>query len=539
MPTNLQTIRHDFGGGWGPDFAASVTVSPQGGVLRIPHLVEADNCFFELGGGPHKVGGCDKLFDTALESGAAIRGLFDYWRMGTGGSSVQKRVLHVGTTIKNDNADGTFVDLFTGLSATSIPNYAVTGDALVIAQTGADVPRWWDQGTAQNLAGSPPNFSVVVFHKNRAWAIGVDANPSRLYYSVLGDEEDWIGAGSGTIDIDPDDGDRNTGLASHKNELWIFKGPNAGSIHRITGSAPTGDDGFGRLNFVSGLGAVNQNGIFRFRDDIGFIAPQGSVHSLAATAAFGDFLISSLSFPLNNWLRDHVRNSALDQSWAAVDEVAGCVRISLPINGSATPNFMLCMDFRRSTVQGAPEIWWSPQPAFDWPCVARVLDPTDSNRPILMAGGDDGFVRRMDRSNRVIDGTDAIAYKVFTPHLSYGSGLHKKALYTLGVGIAPKGNFDLILGWQRDQRPAQQETISQGGGGDTLARLTPTATNEFTLGTSELAGARFSDRFVETEDGGEFSSIQYRVQQSGVDEDAEVHNITALVEKGAIRVEEI
>jgi hypothetical protein len=534
---NLKTIRHQFGGGWSPDFGPTITQAPTPqGEFRIPYLMKAENCGFELDGGPRKIGGATKLNSSALESGAAIRGLFDFWRI-VSGSPNQTRVLHVNSKIMADAADGTFADIGTGFSTSSIPSYATFNDSLILSSTGGDVPQSWAQaGNVANLAGSPPNFAFGIVHKNRFWAAGVDANPSNLYYSALLDGEDWTGAGSGFIQIDPDDGDRITGLASHKNEVWVFKGPYQGSIHRIAGSAPTGDDGFQRLLYVSGLGAMNHNCIFRFRDDIGFVAPQGTVHSLNATAAFGDFLVSSLSFPLNNWLLEHVNNSALNQSWAAVDEIAGCVRITLPIDGAAAPNAMLCMDFRRSNAQGAPEMWWSLQPAYDWPVVARVLDAGDSDKPILMAGGDDGFVRKLDQRLRNIDDTDAIAYTVHTPHMNYGSGLHMKLIHILGAGVAPKGNHDLTLGWQRDDSAEQTVTVTQGSGG---AVLGPWPSNEFKLGTSRLAGAEYSERFAELEDGGEFRSIQYRLAQSGLNEDAEVHTITSLIAPGPIVVEDV
>ena len=208
MPSNLLTVHHTFGGGWAPDFGPSVDLGPsQSGELVIPYLLEAENNRYSLDGGPVKIGGADKLNAAVMESGAAIRGLFDFWRLGTSASPTQKRIVHVGTKILKDAADGTFTDLFTGLTSNSIPSYSVFGDALILSQTGNDVPRWYDNTTAQNLAGSPPNFAFSTAHKNRVWAAGVTDNPSRLYYCALLDEEDWTGAGSGFIDIEPDDGE--------------------------------------------------------------------------------------------------------------------------------------------------------------------------------------------------------------------------------------------------------------------------------------------------------------------------------------------
>jgi hypothetical protein len=76
--------------------------------------------------------------------------------------------------------------------------------------------------------------------------------------------------------------------------------------------------------------------------------------------------------------------------------------------------------------------------------------------------------------------------------------------------------------------------MSQAGG-DVLGPADP---NAFTLDSSELAGAVFLDRYAALEEGGEFSSIQYQLEQTGDNQDMEVHNISAMVEFGADSVEE-
>ena len=282
MPSKSLVLRHFFRGGWATDFGPTVDVSPdQSGKVDVPFLVDAQDCVFELDGGPHEIGGTTRVNSVAVASGAMVTGVYDYWRQGTAGSPTRRRVLHAGTVCMNDLDDGTFVNLFTGLQSGSVPAYATFNDLLVISSDSTtDVPRSWDQTTAQNLAGTPPRFSFSVAHKNRHWAAGVYTQPSRLYYSINVDPTDWTGAGSGSIDIDPQDGDMITGLASHKNELWVFKGPNKGSVHRITGSSPTGSDAFARTTFVKGLGACWHNAIFRLADDLGLVSHYGTVHSL-------------------------------------------------------------------------------------------------------------------------------------------------------------------------------------------------------------------------------------------------------------------
>ncbi len=524
MGSRAPVLRHVFAGGWATDFGPNSDVGPdQSNQVPIPFLVDAENVLYEFDGGPHKMPGTTKLNSSQLESGAVVKGLFDYWDTGSGASSTQHRIVHVGTTIKRDDADGTFTDLFTGLTSGAVPSYAVLEDLLVMANdSSGDVPRSWDGTTAQNLAGSPPNFAFSRTHKNRMWASGVEGNASRLYYCALLDPADWIGSGSGSIDIDPNDGDRITGIASHRNELWVFKGPYKGSIHRITGSAPTGADSFARTTFATGVGAVGQNTIFRFADDLGFMWSDGTVRSLAVTEEFGDFKETALSRPINvGFLNERVNIARLKHAWAVADSVLGIVAIAIPIDANTNNNAVLAMDFRFQPAR------WSFLPAIEAGCIASVIDPTNNDRRILMLGGNDGHVRKWGQATRTNDGT-GISYKVTTPNLSYGSPAVMKTLLAASLGLQPKNDADVTFGWQRDNNAQQTQTVTQGGG----AQL-----DSFTLGTSLLGGGQFLDRFLDLTEGGEFRSVQFQVIHSTNNEDIELHTIGAQVKAGALSLE--
>ena len=115
MATDLTFIRNLFGGGWATDFGPSFDGGPdQVNQLQVPFLVNAENVLYEFDGGPHKMPGTAKLNSAAMESGAVIKGIFDFWDTGTGSSSTQHRVVHVGTTIKKDDADGMTLEARTG-----------------------------------------------------------------------------------------------------------------------------------------------------------------------------------------------------------------------------------------------------------------------------------------------------------------------------------------------------------------------------------------------------------------------------------------
>ena len=523
-------VTHTFAGGWATDFGTTVYHGPDNsGGFRLPFLIDAQNVVYEFDGGPRKKPGTNTLNSTAMESGASVFGVFDYWRQGTSGTASQKRVIHVSTKIKKDDADGTFTDIFSNVEPNVIPQYSTFDDLLIIGSSSTvDAPRSWDQSTAQLLAGSPPRFSFSVNHKNRQWAAGVYTTPSRLYYSENLDPEDWTGAGSGAIDLDPNDGDMIVGIISHKNELLVFKGPYKGSIHRITGSAPAD---FARTTLFRGISAAWINNIFTYGDDIGFISPRGTVHSLNATAAYGDYNQSYLSYPINSYLRSELNHSR-HRFWHAVNDPAnGYVLLSVSRAGVARNDVILMMDYR-FLAQGDRDPRWALWTDFGAQSLALAFDT--SNRQRVFAGGNDGFVYRLDQANRTHDDT-AITYKVTTPSLTYGSDLHTKTLYVLGAGIAPRNANSFTLGWQRDNVAYQFETLIQGGA-DVLG---PWPVNQFTLNTSTLGGAAFSTRFVEAETGGEFKAIRYQVTDTANNSDLELHSIGAGIAGGSASTENV
>ena len=513
-------IRHRFGGGWATDFGPSADIQLSGGQLGelqlvIPFLLQADNAFYELDGGPHKEFGTTELNSSALESGARIRGLYDYWILGTAGTSAQHRIVAVDDAIYKDDADGSFTSLFTGLSATAVPNFGQLDDILIVANDSTlDVPRSWDGSTAQNLAGTPPNFSFGVPHQGYYFVAGIAATPSKLHWPVRLDPEDWVGSGSGDITVDPQDGDQITGFVSYKQNLIVFKGPNKGSIHLITG---TSNSDFAHVTLQHGIGAVWQNSIVRFGDDVAFLWSDGHIYSLLATDRFGDFAEgrTALTVGIGKWIKEHVNLNRLRYAWGANWPSRGIMLFGLPIDSSQFPNFILMIDYRFDPPRLAP---WPDFSSFN--SLAFVVDSSSKER-IIMGGGDDGKVYRLGQPTRSLNGVSAISYNVRTPFMHYGNPMIMKTLQSASISVAPHNNSTIELEWTRDDNTPQAVNVSQEAGA---------VLDEFELNLDTLGGALYLDRFVDIENGGQFRAIQYRLNESENLVDVEIHSFSAVLE---------
>ena len=71
-----------------------------------------------------------------------------------------------------------------------------------------DAPfKYSGSGNAAPLGGSPPSAYTAFAGNNRIFGVGTAANPSRIFWPVISNPEDWTSAGSGTADVAVSDGE--------------------------------------------------------------------------------------------------------------------------------------------------------------------------------------------------------------------------------------------------------------------------------------------------------------------------------------------
>mgnify|MGYP001564168569 CR=1 FL=1 len=527
MPALRPNVSLSIDGGWsvdaGPSAPAVLRQTAGGPVFSVPWLVSADNVIYHLDGWPRKMPGASATNATPVqESGAniAFTGIADAWFSGTGASTTQRPIAVGGTQYFSSSDSGaTWDSRRTGRVADGIPAFEMFDDLLVLATATTDVPQSWDGAAAAmiNLAGSPPNFAFMVEHKDRMWAAGVDSNKSRLYYTILGSTVDWTGAGSGSIDIKPDDGDVLTGLVSHKDRLYILKGPYSGSIHYVTGSAPTGSDAFALHPFVNGVGCTSHLSLVKSLDDVVWW-DDGGVHSLKATAAFGDFNDAFLSRDIQTYIAENLNHSRFNQIQGTSFPLGGLMLWTAPLAGVTTNGVVLALDYRFTPMRWARWTGYS---------VASLGLVRDSGIITPWAGTYGGQTLRMNRRARNINAA-AFSGRATLPFLNFGDSSYEKTIGGIRVSLEPQGDYNFTLGLTRDGNTQQTHTVSQSG----TATLGPSS-NQFTLGTSTLGGGRYVPQFVEQVEG-EFRELQIEFSNATVDQDMALHGIGLELEPGVL-----
>jgi hypothetical protein len=88
-----------------------------------------------------------------------------------------------------------------------------------------DAPfKYSGSGNAAALGGSPPSAYTGFAANNRIFGVGTAANPSRIYWPIVSNPEDWTGAGSGTADVALSDGEAlQCGVVMGPDTAILFK----------------------------------------------------------------------------------------------------------------------------------------------------------------------------------------------------------------------------------------------------------------------------------------------------------------------------
>lgn len=260
------------------DFSGGLNDTASPILIKDNESPDLQNVVFDKSGYFETRSGYAKLNSTTLGASLACTGIKYYEP--TSGTQFLAAVFDDGSIRKMDYSsgpDGTWDDITGSLSFVNNQNilasFAVGEDTLLI-EDGLDSTapyKWTGVGNAAALGGSPPNASIIAYHKNHAFAAGNDSNPSTLYFSDINDIENWTTGLSGSTPIETNDGSIIRALIPGFDALYIFKDK---SIWRLTGSDK---DTFRLQRMISDVGTLSQQSVGLLGSDIIFLSDQGDV----------------------------------------------------------------------------------------------------------------------------------------------------------------------------------------------------------------------------------------------------------------------
>lgn len=219
MVANGPSIQlNDFSGGlntFDPEYISPLNQSPD-----LDNLIILDKGFKKRNG--------DSVWNSSamVSSVAAIVGM-GYIKFNSGTEFLNAIA---GTKFSTDSGlSGTMSDATGAVTITAGQNNLWTSviyNNLQIWFGGApDAPfKYSGSGNIALLGGTPPSAATAFVANNRVFPISTAANPSRIFWSVLGDPEDYVGAGSGNSDVNKSDGEAlQCGIVVGPDTAILFK----------------------------------------------------------------------------------------------------------------------------------------------------------------------------------------------------------------------------------------------------------------------------------------------------------------------------
>ena len=486
---NVQMTVHPALGG--------LDVSSDPTVLDPNFLTNADNIEYREGGQRKKRPGF-RVYSTnstapgswtpMVGSTASVRDIEDFWRYGASLTPTQKYVAVTGASIYASDGDGLWhaltVSSSFGVDSNRKTNITIAGDYAVISD-GQSTPIAYDglANTSTTLVSPStgaqwPVFTHATYHLNRLFYQGLSSAPSLVGYTAANNIFDSTGTDSGTFTINAGDGDQVMALSKpFYGSLYIFKGPQKGSIFQLSGATPSA---FAIAQVGYGAPILNPKALVTTPTDI-FWLSQFGVHSLQTTVKFGNVESALLSLPIQKYWRDRVfKRSTLQNAWGFWHPQRNLVGWCLTPEGETSQHWLICYNYALSDPKPNGKKFWSIWKVSGFGAISgdvMLVGSIDSNHqgdPHLFLGGDTGLVYEGDQEDALNDALAAYTARITTPTITRFDTQKGKIPETQEksfVGVAtyfnPKGVYSANLTITVERR-VQSTTISLAGGGDTL-----------------------------------------------------------------------
>ena len=393
--------------------------------------------------------GYEKLNSTTLGASVACTGLKYY--APTSGSKYLVGIFDNDKIYKMDyqvggGPDGTWDDITGSVSfligQNNLASFAVGEDTLLIEDgLNTTAPfKWTGSGNVADLGGSPPNATLVAYHKNIAFAAGNNTNPSTLYFTDVGDIENWTTGLSGNLSIETNDGSIIRAIIPGYDALYILKDY---SLWRLSGNDK---DSFLLQRMITGIGCRSPSAVKRIGNDFFFVDGQGNVYIYD-----GAIRLKNISTKVQGTI-----NSASFSRWQYVvtEQFNNDYYISFSNTSMSTHNRILLFD--------SYNLAWTKFTGIN--ANAMVVADDGSGQDMLVFGDYSGFVYKYPSGTN--DAGTAIDAYYTTKQYNFPTLKPNKDFKVLNVYANQKGNYNLNVELRKDWgTTGNSETINLLGSG--------------------------------------------------------------------------
>lgn len=438
-----------------------------------------------------KDGGAEPLNAVELGSGAAVLSGTNW--SPSGGLNHDIVFLDTGDVLKDTGAGDFATTVATGLDEPTVYPAVFTAGGGETVGAVRKLFMYSDANQVQVLPGTTDVMADIAdpaadwtaafpiggcMHDLRHWAFGVATDPHRLYYTPVGDHEDFVGAGSGTLSIYPGEGEIIVGAISFRGLLLVFKRP--AGIYVVDTRDPTiANWRVERLN--NAVGVAGPAALAQISNDLLMLDNGGNFHLMSAVQDFGDINTSNIGqiSDISTFMRAETSLANLQKAvgtWYAARSKAWFM---VPQVGSVINNLRIVIDF--ADPQVGPRFTLSRRDVglslWMRPNAQGVKKPT--------LGDDEGFVWLMDEEERNKDGEAYdFAFDTADTDLSFAEpSLASKSkngqFLEIVADVVNESELNVTPLW--DGQPATPINFSFGGAGVPLG--------SFTLDVDALAAA--------------------------------------------------
>ena len=319
-----------------------------------------------------------------------VRGLSDIWFYGTSLQSSSRLVAVCDRDIFSSTNAGVWNQITTGSSFGTSTRLACLTRAqeYVVISDGSAVPRAFNPVTSTLVAATSgsdfPVFEWSVGHLSRLFYGPLTSEPHKVYYTAASNIFDTTGADTGNFTVELGNGDRVIGCSQPFYEsLYIFKGPQYGSIHQLAGRDPVT---FTLTRTATGAPAQSHWGIVTTPTDIYWISSAG-VHSLQTTVKYGDVDQAYLSLPIQRlWRQQQITLTDLTNAVGFWNPIRNIVGWLIKPTGSTTRYWIIVYNYALSDPSPGGKKFWAiwqigtgvsgSQPAISLVSATQMIDPT-------------------------------------------------------------------------------------------------------------------------------------------------------------------